>query len=93
LIQATFGGDLGYRKATNTYYYGSTSFTNARKIIRYFDHYHLLSSKHINYLKWRKVFLLIQGKAHRTPEGIKRILAIKGSMNRHSDESLDFGRA
>jgi len=91
LIQATFGGDLGYRKATNTYYYGSTSFTNARKIIRYFDHYHLLSSKHINYLKWRKVFLLIQGKAHRTPEGIKRILAIKGSMNRnsHSDESLD----
>jgi len=93
LIQATFGGDLGYRKATNTYYYGSTSFTNARKIIRYFDHYHLLSSKHINYLKWRKVYLLIQGKAHRTPEGIKRILAIKGSMNRHSDESLDFGRA
>jgi len=59
LIQATFGGDLGYRKATNTYYYGSTSFTNARKIIRYFDHYHLLSSKHINYLKWRKVYLLI----------------------------------
>jgi hypothetical protein len=59
LIQATFGGDLGYRKATNTYYYGSTSFTNARKIIRYFDHYHLLSSKHIHYLKWRKVYLLI----------------------------------
>jgi hypothetical protein len=26
-------------------------------VIKYFDKYHLLSSKHVDYLKWRKVYL------------------------------------
>jgi len=51
LIKDYFGGNIGYRKSQDTYYYGSTSFGSARKVIKYFDEYHLQSTKHINFLK------------------------------------------
>ena len=50
-IKQIFGGNIGYRKSQDTYYYGSTSFGSAKKVIKYFDTFHLQSSKHINYLK------------------------------------------
>lgn len=66
LIKDYFGGNIGYRKSKDTYYYGSTSFGSARNVIKYFDEYHLQSTKHINYLKWRKVYVLIQNNLHLT---------------------------
>lgn len=51
VIKDIFGGNIGYRKSQDRYYYGSTSFGSAKKVIKYFDTYHLQSSKHINYLK------------------------------------------
>jgi hypothetical protein len=51
LIKEVFGGNIGYRKNQDTYYYGSTSFGSAKKVIKYFDRFNLQSSKHINYLK------------------------------------------
>jgi hypothetical protein len=50
-IKQFLGGNIGYRKSQDTYYYGSTSFGSAYNVINYFDRYHLLSSKHVNYLK------------------------------------------
>ena len=50
-IKNIFGGNIGYRESQDTYYYESTSFGSARKVINYFDYFHLQSSKHINYLK------------------------------------------
>lgn len=51
LIKEFFGGNIGYRKSQEIYYYGSTSFGGANKVIKYFDDYHLQSNKYINYLK------------------------------------------
>jgi hypothetical protein len=51
LIKNLLGGNIGYRKNQDTYYYGSTSFGSAKKVINYFDNFHLLSSKYVNYLK------------------------------------------
>jgi len=51
LIKDYLGGNIGYRRNQDTYYYGSTSFGSAKNIINYFDNFHLLSSKHVNYLK------------------------------------------
>ena len=90
LIKNKFGGYLGYRKTQNTYYYETTSFGSARKVINYLNNYHLLSSKHINYLKWRKVYLLVQEKKHLTPEGQTKIIKLKSSMNSYSNETLDL---
>jgi len=51
LVKDFLGGNIGYSKGQDTYLYESTSFGTAKKVINYFDHYHLLSSKQVNYLK------------------------------------------
>jgi hypothetical protein len=84
LIKDVFGGNLGYRESQDSYYYGSTSFGSAKKVINYFDTFHLQSRKHINYLKWRKAYIIIQEKSHLTESGIDKITKLKNSMNRNS---------
>jgi LAGLIDADG endonuclease/Cytochrome C and Quinol oxidase polypeptide I len=84
LIKNYLGGNIGYRSSQDTYYYGSTSFGSAKKVINYFDKFHLLSSKHINYLKWRKAYLIIQSKNHLNKDGIEKIIKLKKSMSRLS---------
>lgn len=85
-IREVFGGSIGYRKSQDTFYYSSVSFGSAKKVINYFDHFNLLSSKHINFLKWRKVYRLIQKKKHLTENGINLILKIKSTMNSQSKD-------
>lgn len=81
-IKNIFGGNTGYIKSPDTYYYGSTNLGSAKKVIKYLDRYHLLSTKHINYLKWRKVYILIQNKEHLTVLGQTKIKRLKSTMNR-----------
>jgi len=88
LIKEYLGGNIGYRKSLDTYYYGSTSFGSAKKVINYFDHYHLLSSKHINYLKWRKTYIIIQNKYHLNNSGIEKIIKLKNTMNRFNLDTV-----
>lgn len=81
LIKGFLGGNIGYRKSQDTYYYGSTSYGSAKKVVTYFDRYHLLSTKHINYLKWRKAYILVQNKDHLTQVGLNKIKKYKSTMN------------
>lgn len=83
LIKKEFGGNIGYRKPQDTFYYGSTSFGSARNFINYFDHYHLLSSKYLNYYFWRKAYIIIQNNEHVTNEGLFKIIQLKNKMNRN----------
>jgi len=85
LIKTFLGGNISYRKSQDTYYYGSTNFGSAKKVISYFDKFHMLSTKYINYLKWRKVYILIQYKEHLNSKGIDKIRKIKKSMNKCDD--------
>lgn len=82
LIKNLFGGNLGYRLSQDTYYYGSTSFKSAKNVIKYFDQYHLQSSKYKNYLIWRKAYIIIQDKKHLTDEGLNKILLLKQKLNK-----------
>jgi hypothetical protein len=87
LIKNFLGGNIGYRKTQDTYYFGTTSFGSAKNCINYFDYFHLLSCKHINYLKWRKAYIIIQNKDHLNKDGIEKILKLKGTMNRLNEHS------
>ena len=78
VIKQSLGGNLGYRQNTDTYYYSSTSFGSAKKVINYFDNYHLLSSKYLDYLRWRKAYLIIKNKEHLTELGLNKIIKLKG---------------
>ena len=87
MIKEYLGGNIGYRKSQDTYYYGSTNFGSAKRVIEYFDRYHLQSRKHISYLRWRKVYRLIQDKQHLTDKGLSKILIIKSLINRHEENT------
>ncbi len=88
LIKNFIGGNIGFRIDQDTYYYGSTSFGSAKNVINYFDHYNLLSSKHINYLRWRKAYIIIQKKNHLNPTGIAKILKLKNTINWFNDNTV-----
>ena len=88
LIRNFLGGNIGYRSDQDTYYYGSTSFGSAKNVINYFDTYHMLSNKHINYVKWRKAYVLIQNRRHLTSSGIDSITKLKNTMNRYNNTYL-----
>lgn len=87
MIKEYLGGNIGYRKSQDTYYYGSTNFGSAKKVIEYFDQYHLQSRKHISYLRWRKVYRLIQDKEHLTEKGLSKIIKMKSLLNRHEENT------
>ncbi len=87
LVKNLIGGNLGYRKSQDTYYYGSTSFGSARNVINYFDKFNLQSRKHVSFLRWRKVYRLIQDREHLTEQGINKIIKIKAIINRHEEDT------
>ena len=82
-IKDYLGGIIGYRESQDTYYYGSTYFGSAKNVIHYFDRYNLQSKKHVSYLRWRKVYILIQNKEHLTEKGLTKIMKIKALLNPH----------
>ena len=88
LIKDFIGGNIGYRKTQNTYYYGSTSFGSAKNVVNYFNDFHMLSNKHVNYLKWRKAYLIVQNGDHLKKDGLNQIIKLKGTMNRLSDTTV-----
>jgi hypothetical protein len=51
LIKNYFGGHILYDKLNDKYIYNSDSLGSAKKLIDFFDKYHLQSSKYVNYLK------------------------------------------
>jgi hypothetical protein len=74
------GGNINYSEPSKgRVYYNSISKGSAKKIINYFDKYHLQSKKHISYLKWRKVYTL-QDKEHLTEKELIRIMKIEQSQ-------------
>lgn len=86
-VKKLLGGNIGYRAPQNTYYYGSTNFASAKNVINYFDKFHLQSKKHLSYLRWRKVYILIQEKEHLTEKGLNKILYIKNMLNVHEKDN------
>ena len=85
MIKDYLGGNIGYRKSQDTYTYSSDSYGSAKKVMEYFDRYHLNSHKYIDYLRFRKTYvrinkaqflnnqclLLVSRKFHRTIKNLK----------------------
>jgi hypothetical protein len=86
-IKEYIGGNIGYRKTQDTYYYGSTSFGSAKNVIEYFNKFNLQSRKHVSYLRWRKVYILIQNREHLTDKGLNKIIKIKSLINHHKENN------
>ncbi len=73
LIKNFLGGSISYKKIKDIYQYNTSSFGSARNVIKYFDYFHLLSIKHVQYLKWRKTYIYVQTNNYFTTKGKLRI--------------------
>lgn len=81
-IKDAFGGSVLFRKSQNTFYYSSVNFASAKRIVQYFDQFHLMGIKMTQYTLWRKVFLKIQNNNfNRTELDYKWISKIKKRMS------------
>lgn len=80
-VKKLLGGNTIFTELPSSFYYHSTDFSSNKKVINYFDKFHLQSKKHLSYLRWRKVYILIQEKEHLTGKGFNNILYIKGILN------------
>jgi hypothetical protein len=78
LIKNYFGGHILYDKLNDKYIYNSDSLGSAKKLIDFFDKYHLQSSKYVNYLKWRKTYILIQNQL--TEKSLTKINKLKNYL-------------
>lgn len=80
-VSKTLGGHIYmFNKNLNIeiYQYSSINLKNAYNVIKYFSKYPPLhNNKYINFLKWYKVYLIIQDKNHLTQEGLDKIKSIK----------------
>lgn len=52
------------------------------KVLPHFDTYKLQGNKLKNYLIFREIVLLINSKAHLTPEGFNKIKLLKEGLNK-----------
>jgi len=68
--------------------YKSTGFKTAALLINYFDSYKLFAGKYVNYLKFRKVYIMITEGQHLDKKGISKIISIatKGSSETSTRE-------
>ena len=68
--------------------YKSTGYKTALLLINYFDSFHLFSGKYVNYLKFRKVYIMITNGKHLEEKGIIKIksIATKGSSETSTQE-------
>jgi len=74
--------------STGIWCYKSTGFITAEKLINYFDVFNVFAGKYINYLKFRKVYIMITNGQHLEEKGITKIksIATKGSSETSTQE-------
>ena len=54
------------------------------RIVPFFVEHPLKTKKHVDFLKWRDVLLLMERGEHLSPEGLARVREIASQMNRQS---------
>ena len=77
-----------YHFHNGTWSYKSSGFKTAALLINYFDKFNLFAGIYVNYLKFRKVYLLISNDKHLDSKGIIKIksIASKGSSETSTQE-------
>lgn len=81
LIISYFGVGKISKLASNSVLYRVTSIDELKVIIDHFDRYPLISYKYKDYLLFKQAFELVKKKEHFSVEGLRKIVAIKASIN------------
>jgi hypothetical protein len=63
-------------------------FKDLDKILKHFDQYPLITQKLADLELFRQAYILVLNKEHLRLEGLQKIVAIKGSMNKGLSDQL-----
>lgn len=76
--------------STGIWCYKSSGFKTAEALINYFDLFNVFAGKYVNYLKFRKVYIMVTKGQHLEKKGIAKIksIATKGSSETSTQEIL-----
>ena len=74
VVRTNHGDRLAYRVRSQQHL--------LERILPFFEKHPLRSKKHVDFLKFRDVLLMMQNGEHLRPEGIERIRKIASGMNR-----------
>jgi len=80
-IKNYFGVGKIYKHGSQSLLFRVLSIKDLQVIIDHFDKYPLITQKFADYNLFKQAFNLILNKEHLTMEGLKRLAAIKGSLN------------
>ena len=81
-------GNIYSSETRSSLAYKVTSIKDLVSVINHFDKYPLITNKQADYLLFKKVVGMIQLKEHLTLDGLKKIVAIKASINRGLSDEL-----
>ena len=77
------GSSVGKVSGRDECYYSVSSLKHIIEVVLpHFDQYPLLTQKRVDYLFFRKVVMMMQRGEHLNLEGLKKIVAIKASINK-----------
>jgi len=88
LIRLKLGAGKIYRSRSDSSDLQVSSFKDIGAVIAYFDKYPLITQKLADYLLFKQVFEMVANKEHLTVEGLKKIIAIKASINKGLPDEL-----
>lgn len=77
-----------YTQGTVSAQYRVFSIKDLQLVIDHFDRYPLISQKFGDYSLFKQAYLLLTNKEHLTPEGLRKIIAIRASINNGLSEAL-----
>ena len=81
-------GSINFEHGSKTIQYRVQSIKELKVILEYFDKYPLRTQKQSDHLGLKLIYLIIKNKEHLTPEGLRKTVAIKASMNLGLSEKL-----
>nr|YP_010963371.1 NADH dehydrogenase subunit 2 [Harringtonia lauricola]WNK75960.1 NADH dehydrogenase subunit 2 [Harringtonia lauricola] len=81
LIQNYFGVGSITKHRTNSVHFRVESLEDLNKILDHFNKYPLMTKKWADFQLFKQALYLVKNKEHLTLEGVRKIVAIKASMN------------
>lgn len=87
-IQKYFGVGKISRQGPQALQLEMQSLNEIEIVIKHFNKYQLITSKLADFKAFRLTYLIFKNKEHLTPEGLRKIVAIRASMNRGLSDKL-----
>ena len=87
-IKNILGVGYFYKYGSKLILYSVQSINDLEKIIDHFDKYQLITQKRADHELWKKAFHIIKTREHITMEGLRKILAIRASINQGLTDKL-----